>query len=175
MSGVPRFRPEAILRTLVEHRVEFVLVGGVAATLHGSNLRTGDVDVCPRRTRANLARLSTVLRELEARVRAEGAPEGVPFAPDAALLERVELLNLTTRYGDFDLTFRPSGTEGYEDLRAGAVTFDLDGLLVPTTALADLIRSKEAAGRAKDREALPTLRTLLAESERRRDPGSEEA
>lgn len=159
---MPRFDPETILRVLVEHRVDFVLIGGVAATLHGSNLRTGDVDICPRRERTNLERLAAALVELEARVRTEGVPDGLPLDPDGAFLARVELLDLTTRCGDFDLTFRPSGTEGFEDLWPSRVTYDLGGIEVPTASLADLIRSKEAAGRRKDQEALPTLRALLA-------------
>lgn len=163
---MPRFDPEAILRTLLENEVEFVLIGGVAATLHGSNLRTGDVDVCPERGTANLQRLARVLRDLEARVRAEGVSDGLAFEPDAAFLERVELLNLTTRFGDFDLAFSPSGTDGFDDLWTSHVTFDLGGLHVPTASLADLIRSKEAAGRRKDLEALPTLRALLGERSR---------
>ena len=160
---MPRFDPEAILRTLIGQDVEFVLIGGVAATLHGSNLRTGDVDVCPRMEEKNLARLAKALVELEARVRTAGVPDGLRFTADAAFLARVEMLNLTTRYGDFDLTFRPSGTAGFEDLQANQVIFDLDGIHVPTTSLADLIRSKEAAGRRKDHEVLPTLRALLGE------------
>ena len=163
---MPRFDPEAILRTLIQKEVEFVLIGGVAATLHGSNLRTGDVDVCPRRGKRNLRQLATALRELDARVRTAGIPDGLPFKADAPFLARVEILNLTTRYGDFDLTFRPSGTEGFEDLWTSHVTFDLDGIQVPTASLADIIRSKEAAGRPKDREALPTLRALLGEQSR---------
>ena len=159
---MPRFDPEGILRTLVEGEVEFVLIGGVAATLHGSNLRTGDVDICPRRGHANHRRLATVLRQLGARVRTQGVPDGLPFDPDAAFLERVTILHLSTRLGDFDLTFRPSGTDGFDDLWTDHVTFELGDLLVPAASLADIIRSKEAAGRQKDAEALPTLRELLA-------------
>jgi hypothetical protein len=155
-----RFEPEKLLRALVAAKVEFVLIGGVAATLHGSNLRTGDVDVCPRRRRDNLKRLAGALRGLGARVRAEGAPEGIPFDPDPALLERMELLNLSTRHGDFDLVFAPPGTGGYDDLWARHVTFDLDGLAIPAASLDDLIRTKEAAGRKKDLDQLPTLRAL---------------
>ena len=164
---MPRFDPEAILRTLFEHEVTFVLVGGVAATLHGSNLRTGDVDICPSRERANLDRLARALIDLEARVRTEGVPDGLPFNPDGAFLARVALLNLATRFGDLDLTFEPSGTSGFDDLWSSHVTFELDGMQVPTASLADIIRSKEAAGRRKDQEALPTLRALLAETRSR--------
>ncbi len=71
-------------------------------------------------------------------------------------------MNLRTRFGDLDLSFEPSGTGGYEDLSPRAVRFDLgQGLVVPAAALEDVIRSKEAANREKDRQALPALRLLL--------------
>lgn len=73
------------------------------------------------------------------------------------------MLNLTTRCGDLDLAVRPSGIDGYDELAPGVVTFDVDGLIVPVAALADIIRSKEAAGRPKDRATLPVLRALQDE------------
>lgn len=164
---MPRFDPEAILRELIGHDVEFVLIGGVAATLYGSNLRTGDVDICPRKEESNLGRLGKALEELEARVRTEGVPDGLHFTPDAAFLERVEMLNLTTRHGDFTFVFQLSGTTGFDDLWESHVTFELDGMRVPTISLAELIRSKEAAGKRKDHEALPTLRALLGEASKK--------
>lgn len=160
---MPRFLPERILGTLVHHEVEFVLIGGVAATLYGSNLRTGDVDICPRRTAENLERLADALIEMKARIRADGVPGGVPFQPDGRFLTGVELLNLSTAYGDFDLSFRPSGTEGFDELWPCRVVFELDDIAVAVAALDDIIRSKEAADRPKDREQLPTLRALLSE------------
>lgn len=77
------------------------------------------------------------------------------------MLERCEMLNLTTRHGNLDLAFRPSGTRGYEDLRRAATEVSIHGTPVVVASLADVIRSKEAAGRERDRLALPTLRRLL--------------
>jgi hypothetical protein len=106
--------------------------------------------------------LAAALRSLDPRLRAPDAPDGLAFPCDAAFLGQMQILNLTTRAGDVDISFRPSGTEGYEDLARGAVHYDLGGgLIVPVAALADIIRSKEAANRTKDREALPGLRSLL--------------
>jgi hypothetical protein len=161
-EAVARFQPEELLRVLERHAVRYVLVGGLAATLHGSPLRTGDADICPAREAENLDRLAAALREMNARIRTADAPEGVAFACDAWFLSQVTLLNLTTAFGDLDLAFQPAGTQGYEDLRQRSEQYDLGGLVVPTAALEDVIRSKQAAGRAKDHAALPTLRTLLA-------------
>jgi hypothetical protein len=78
------------------------------------------------------------------------------------------VLNLSTRAGHLDLSYLPSGTAGYSDLAERAERLDLgDGLAAPVAALEDVIRSKEAAGRDKDRIVLPALRTLLAEIRRR--------
>lgn len=151
-----------MLRTLERHHVRYVVIGGIGATLHGSPLPTRDADICPALDGANLDSLASALREMEVRIRTADAPEGLPFACDAAFLQRMKLLNLTTRFGDLDLSFEPAGTSGYAELSARSVAFDLgEGLVVPVAALEDIIRSKEAANREKDRQALPTLRLLL--------------
>lgn len=142
------------------HGVAYVLIGGLAATLHGSPHVTTDVDVTPQTGRDNLLRLADALDDLDARIRVEGEPDGVPFDRSAEMLERVGLLNLVTRAGALDLCMTPAGTSGYDDLRRGAEEIVIRGLHVPLASLADVIRSKEAAGREKDRLTLPTLRAL---------------
>ena len=159
---MPRFQPEPILRALERHRVRYVVIGGVGATLHGSPLPTRDADICPAPDSANLESLANALREMQARIRTPDAPEGLPFACDATFLRQMKLLTLATRFGDLDLSFEPSGTGGYADLSLRSVEYDLgEGLVVPVAALEDIIRSKEAANREKDRQTLPTLRLLL--------------
>lgn len=155
-----RFDPTAILRSLGEADVRYVLIGGLAATLHGSPLATGDVDVCPDDAPENLDRLAAALARLEARLDS-GAGESVPLPADAALLAQGRTWNLITTAGRLDLSFEPAGTRGYADLRRDSVTFVVEGVTIPTASLADVIRSKEAAGRERDRQALPTLRRLL--------------
>jgi hypothetical protein len=164
---LPRFEPEAMLRILADHRVQYVLIGGLAATLHGSPLRTGDADICPSRTPENLTRLASALRAMDARIRSPDAPAGLPFACDASFLRNLELVNLTTTFGDLDLAFTPAGTGGYDDLKHNLVEYDLGGVVAPVAALADIIRSKQSANRARDRAALPTLRALLARQPRK--------
>lgn len=172
MRAVPgEFDPAAILRVLAAHQVEYVVIGGVAAFLHGSPIPTVDVDITPRAGAENLARLSAALTELEATVRAEGT-DPVPFSHDAASLAEVAVWNLTTAFGDLDIAMTPAGTRGYEDLRRDAVDLEIHGIHVRIASLADIVRSKGAAGRDKDRRALPVLRELLArETARRRDGG----
>jgi hypothetical protein len=163
--GEPRFEPGEIIAALERHGVQYVVIGGLAATLHGSPLMTTDADICPARGLDNLERLARALVELGARVRTPGVPEGLAFACDAGFLSRIEIvLNLTTRFGDLDLSILPSGTAGYEDLRRDAVLMSLMGRPVSVASLRDVIRSKQAADRPKDRLALPVLRLLLERS-----------
>ncbi len=154
---------DQILACLERHGVRYVVIGGVAAILHGSPQVTFDADICPARDSSNLEALALALREMKARIRAPDVPEGLAFACDAAFLANVSLLNLITQFGDLDLSFTPSGTGGYPDLIERAVRMPLHGFTVPVAALEDVIRSKEAANRPKDQRTLPLLRQLLAE------------
>jgi len=158
---------EDLFACLDRHGVEYVLIGGLAAVLHGSPLPTLDADICPSRTRENLERLAAALVEIDARIRTPEAPEGVRFPREAAFLNGVELLNLVTRLGDLDLSFAPAGTGGYADLAPRAVPTVIRGVTVAVSALEDIIRSKEAANRPKDHRSLPVLRQLLGELRKR--------
>lgn len=152
---------ERILRVLDRHGVDYVLIGALAATFHGSPLRTDDVDVCPSRRRANLERLASALRELEAQEYDPARGEYVEREWDLEVLSSDETFILGTAAGRLDLVFRPDGTAGYDDLSRGAVELRIDDIVFRVAALEDVIRSKEAAGRPRDREQLPTLRRLL--------------
>ncbi len=152
---------ERILRALADHDVEHVLIGALAATIHGSPLRTGDVDVCPRPTARNLRNLATALRALEAREYDPHKGELVERTWDEATLASDSTWILETASGRLDLVFEPAGTHGYEDLVCGAGDFDIHGVRVRVASLEDVIRSKEATNRPRDREQLPTLRRLL--------------
>jgi len=157
----PRFDPDRMLRVLAAHDVDFVLIGGYAAALHGSDHLTFDVDITPSRDAANLDRLSEALHELRARVRVDGIEGGLEFQHDGPSLARASMWNLVTDAGDLDLSFEPCGTDGWADLHRGAVTVGLVSGPTEVASLADIVRSKETANRPKDQLVLPTLRRLL--------------
>ena len=167
------FDPDRMLAALNDAGVRFILVGGMAAILHGDVGVTVDLDLVPEHEPENLERLAVALRALEARIRAPGVPEGLQFDRSCGFLQslaRDSILNLTTSAGDLDLTFQPSGTEGYSDLRRAAVEIEIaEGVRLLVASLADVIRSKEAAGREKDHAVLPRLRKLLDRISRRDD------
>jgi hypothetical protein len=159
----------ALFEVLERHRVAYVVVGGYAAELHGSVRRTVDVDVVPRTTLDNLERLTQALRELRARIRTDDDSAGLPFATSAEVLAGMSMLNLVTAHGELDLNFTPTGTAGYEDLHTDATTFIVGRVQVQVASLAAVIRSKTAAGRGKDLDALPELHRLAGISKTAKD------
>ena len=151
--------PEPILRALVRRGVDFVVIGGIAAVLHGSARLTYDLDLCFAPDVANLAALGDVLVALDARLRGVDAP--VPFVPDAATLRRVEVLTLATRLGDVDVLVRPAAAPSYEALRRRADRFELGDFSVLVASVEDLIAMKRAAGRPKDLSDVAELEAIL--------------
>lgn len=159
----PELRAPEILAVLERHRVEYVVIGGFAAQIHGAVRPTFDIDVTPRTSLENLDRLAAALKDLGARIRSDAVEGGLPFGVSGESLRGLKMLNLLTPFGELDLTFAPAGIDGFEELDRSAVIKPVGEVRVRIAALADVIRSKSAAGRPKDALALPELRRLAGE------------
>ena len=167
LPGAPEpFNPEQLLAVLARHDVRYVLIGGIAAVFHGSPLQTNDADICPARQRGNLDRLADALDEIGA---VSDSPAVTKWAEDPALLGKVDFWNLKTPLGRFDIALYPAGTRGYEDLARDAIQVEIGEHAVLVASLEDIIRSKDAAGRPKDRLGLPILRELLDRTREKSD------
>ncbi|HEV8468457.1 MAG TPA: hypothetical protein VGR46_02525 [Candidatus Limnocylindria bacterium] len=145
--------------------MDYVVIGGIAATLQGSTTITRDFDICYSRERANLKRLADA-RELEAQLR--GVEDDVPFRLDAASLRNGLNFTFKTKHGDFDCLGDPGGGFDYQLLLRNADEMDIGGLRVMVASLDDLIRMKRAAGRIKDRIEVENLSALREVRDRRR-------
>lgn len=143
---------EQIVEHLVRHGVEFIVIGGQAETLHGSPRVTYDVDLCYRRTRANLERLADALREIKPTLR--GAPPDLPFRIDAQALALGSNFTFETPYGNLDLLswVEPLGEFDVLARNACGLPFGHHELLV--ISLDDLITIKQHIQRPKDRDSL---------------------
>lgn len=166
--------PGPIVAALDRHQVNYVVVGGYAAVLHGASRPTRDLDITPATDIENMTRAVAALHELGAGIRVEGEPEGFAFDADPAMLAASTTLNLRTPHGDLDLTMRPDGTDGYDDLARNAQPHAVGPVTVRLASLDDIIRSKQAAGRVKDAEALPELYRLAGREQPRQDATSAE-
>ena len=153
------FDPGRLLRALVDGRVDFVVIGGVAAILHGSARNTFDLDICFASDPGNLEALGSTLVGLQAQLR--GVGDAVPFTPDAGALKRIDVLPLTTTAGDLDVLRVPSGAPRYDVLRSHADRYDVGGFEVRVASVEDLIAMKAAAGRAQDLGDIEELEAIL--------------
>jgi hypothetical protein len=141
------FDGQEILRVLVAHQVDFVVVGAVAVQAHGYIRSTLDLDIVVRPRALNLSRLAEALADLEAEPR--HARSRMNLA-DPHWLKRAAVVPLVTRAGQLDVLNVESTGRRYDDLRAGALVIELRGLEVAVVGLRDLIRMKKAAGRPQD-------------------------
>ena len=154
---------EKLLPVLVRGQVEFILVGGVAAILHGSARLTYDVDVVYARTADNLKHLAAALKPYTPYLR--GAPPGLPFSLDERTLRNGLNFTLTTALGDLDLLGEVVGGGGFPQLRPHSFQVQAFDVQFRCVDLPTLISLKRAAGRPKDLEALAELQALLQEQQ----------
>lgn len=154
----------ALLGELVRGGVDFVVVGGVAAVLHGAPITTRDLDIVPDRSPANVRRLAHVLTGLDAVIR---DPAGRRLRPTEELLSGPGPLLLATRLGPLDCLGTLHDDRGYAELVEHTVRLEDGAIEVRVLDLQTLIEIKAAAGRPKDRIVVPILLALLDE----RSPG----
>jgi hypothetical protein len=153
-----------LIARLVDAGVEFIIVGGVAASAHGAARTTLDLDIVYRRTPENLARLVAALRGLSPYPR--GAPPGLPFLWDVQTLANGLNFTLVTTHGELDLLGEITGGGGHDALVSHSVEIEIFDRKCRCIDLESLIRVKRAAGRPKDFEAIAELE-LLADLRRR--------
>lgn len=154
-------RFESLLAALVENKVEFILIGGVAANLHGSGRATFDLDVIYARSRTNFSAIVSALGPLAPYLR--GAPPGLPFRLDERTLANGLNFTLTTSLGDLDLLGEVVGGGTYEAVLPGSISIEINSMQIRCASLEQLITLKSAAGRPKDFEALAELRAIQDE------------
>ena len=156
-----------ILRTLTRHRVDFLLVGGLAGIAHGSAYPSYDVDVAYERERTNLERLFAALQELGATLR--GAPGDLPFVADAGTLAAGLNFIFDTRLGPLDVIGEPVRGWRYERLADDAVAIMFEGIEIRVVSLDHLIAMKRAANRPKDQLMVAEYIALADEIRRGRE------
>ena len=157
--------PAGIVAALERHQVRYVIIGGVAAQLHGSPAPTRGLDLTPERSAPNLARLAAALASVEAREWVPGFGYPLQLPMDRRRLAGDRVLLTQTRYGRVDVVPAPHGVPtGYNELEPRARLVGAYGADVAVASLDDLVCSHAAAGRAKDKLALSRLIDLRLRS-----------
>lgn len=152
-----------ILRTLAHYKVDFIVVGGVAAVMQGAAMATFDLDVVHSRAPQNVERLLKALEVLEARYRTAGAET---LKPSRSHLESEGHQLLITRAGHLDLLGVIGSGRGYNQLLPLTIEHEVAGVEVRMLSLEGVIKTKEETGRDKDKAMLPVLRRTLEEKKK---------
>ena len=149
-----------MLQGLRANEIRFVVVGGVAATAHGSRRVTDDLDICYEQGKTNVTRLATILSDWDAYPR--GIDRGLPFFMDERQFRTTPIMTLTTREGFIDVLDVVKGVGEYSSCRERSAAVEAFGIRFRVLDLPALIDAKRAAGRPKDIDQLPELEALLA-------------
>jgi predicted nucleotidyltransferase len=150
---------EDFVKILNAAGVEYVVIGGVAMIAQGSAYVTFDFDACYRRSKENIQKLCRALQPLHVRLR--GAPADLPFRFDEKTVQKGLNFTLSTDLGDIDLLGEVPGLGFYDAVVAASEVRKVAASECRILSLEGLIRSKNAAGRAKDLQALKELQALL--------------
>jgi predicted nucleotidyltransferase len=153
---------QALLRLLTDNKIEFIIVGGAAATAHGSARLTTDLDIVYSRTHENITRIVNTLRSINPYLR--GAPPGLPFDWSAETIEKGLNFTLVTSFGALDLLGEIAGGGGYEQLVSQTISIQVAGVECLCLNVEALIKVKRAAGRPKDLEVVAELQHILEQT-----------
>ena len=154
----------ALLPLLVNNQIDFIIVGGAAATAHGSSRLTLDLDIVYRRDDLNLQRIVKALEPIQPYLR--GAPPGLPFEWSVQTLKNGLNFTLITTLGALDLFGEIVGGGGYDELQKETIGIQVAGVECLCLSLERLIHVKRAAGRPKDLEAIAELMQILEERQK---------
>ena len=149
---------ESVLKSLTENEVEFVIVGGVAITAHGSAYLTQELDFCYSRSKDNLKKVVSALALFKPRPR--NFPEDLPYIFDERTLQNGTNLAFDAEIGDVDLLGEVAGVGTYDAVDEESEIKNLFGYDVKVLSIEGLIKAKRAAGRTKDLLVLPELEAL---------------
>lgn len=148
-----KFDPYALLQELDRHRVTYIVIGGFARVIQGTEEITRGLDIVPSTRAENVRRLDGAVRDLGAR-----GPDGHEPALDEDTIAARPVLELATDHGELKIVPEPMGTRGYDDLRRAATREPLGRGARPSVAsIGDLARMVSALG---DEERLPQLLQL---------------
>ncbi|MCI0612951.1 hypothetical protein L0244_08170 [bacterium] len=153
---------EKIITALTHSAVSFIVVGGAAATAHGSSRLTQDLDIVYQRSKENIAALVKTLAPYKPYLR--GAPPGLPFVWDEETISNGLNFTLITSLGALDLLGEITGGGAFENLLKDSIKVELFGTECLVLGLKRLIEVKRAAGRIRDLEVIAELEALLEES-----------
>lgn len=157
-----------LLKRLIENDVEFIVIGGVAAALHGSPMSTVDLDVCAPMTDQNVERIHAAMQGISPRFRMR--PDKMRLWDEPSRLHGLKNIYLSTDIGVIDILGELPGVGSYRDIADKFEMFEIDGLRQKVLSVDTLIAAKTIAGRDKDKAAVRHLQVAQKVKARKSNP-----
>jgi len=153
---------EAIIDVFNRFAVDYVVIGAFAAIAQAVPIPpTMDIDFYASPDLLNLDRLADALEHLDAKIRVSDLEEGLAFDRSPEFLGRMQMLNLTCEFGEFDVLFEADGIRDYRGLEERSLTVIVGRTETHVASIEDIAQSKRAAGRVKDLKVLQVFEKFL--------------
>jgi predicted nucleotidyltransferase len=156
------FNPERLITLLDQNHVRYVIIGGIAAEIHGAEQKTGDVDICYDRNADNIESLISAIKQLSPRLRGQNLPKDLPFNFDSATIKNGLNFTLSTDAGDLDLLGFVEGLGDFQDAFHASEEITLYGIACRVLNIDALIAVKRKINRPKDRAVILELEAIKA-------------
>jgi hypothetical protein len=154
------FDPKHLITALHLNQVRYVIIGGIAAEIHGAEQKTGDFDICYDRSSDNLDAIISAISELHPKLRGKNLPESLPFQFDSQTLKSGLNFTLRTDAGDLDLLGFVQGLGEFQDAFDASEEILLYEIPCRVLKIDPLIATKRAANREKDRAMILELEAI---------------
>jgi len=148
-----------LLKTLLDNEVEFILIGGFASIIHGSNHVTQDLDICAVISNDQIEKIRKALKELNP-IHRMNLKANVSFNDRPLPDENVQNIYLQTEAGVLDILSSVIGVGDFNELKKNAIKVPLFGKECLVISLEDLIKCKQSMTRPKDRIVLDELNEI---------------
>ena len=153
---------EVIIEAFNRFEVDYVVIGAFAAIAQAVPIPpTMDIDFYASPDRLNLERLTNALEFLDAKIRVSDLDEGIAFDRSPEFLGRMQMLNLTCEFGEFDILFEAAGIQDFRGLEERSLSVLVGRTETQVASVEDIAQSKRAAGRIKDLKVLQVFEKFL--------------
>lgn len=147
---------EKILKHLIKNEVEFILIGGFAASVYGVTLLTYDIDICISFTKENTEKLLRAFEDYNPIIRGRD----ISLRDKADILSELKNLYLITDLGPIDILGSVAGLGHFNDILPYTINLELFNMKCKVLDIDALIKSKKAMKRPKDKETILQLKAI---------------
>ena len=145
-----------LLKVLLENEIDFVLIGGFAAVVHGSTLVTQDLDICSTMSVDNIEKLRSTLHDYNP-IHRMNRKANLSFLEHPKSLDGLNNIYLDTDLGILDILSETQPAGDFQTIKKNSISIQIYGFKCNVISIDDLIKVKSSMKRPKDLQAVDEL------------------